>query len=263
MKKFTRLMSLLLAGTMLLGTAGCNKGNETPADGENGTVENQADGEILTWGTNAEFPPYEYREGNEVVGIDAEMVDAIAGKLGMKAQVEDMNFDSIVASIQSGKVDMGVAGMTVTEDRQQMVNFSDPYMTAAQVIIVNDGSAIRSAADLSGKSIGVQLGTTGDTYVSENITDANVERFNKGSEAIIALTQDKIDAVVIDNQPAQKFIEANEGIVILEEPLTSEEYAIAIAKDNTELLDKVNSALAELKESGELQSIIDKYIPAE
>lgn len=117
MKKFTRLMSLLLAGTMLLGTAGCNKGNETPADGENGTVENQADGEILTWGTNAEFPPYEYREGNEVVGIDAEMVDAIAGKLGMKAQVEDMNFDSIVASIQSGKVDMGVAGMTVTEDR--------------------------------------------------------------------------------------------------------------------------------------------------
>lgn len=144
-----------------------------------------------------------------------------------------------------------------------MVNFSDPYMTAAQVIIVNDGSAIKSAADLSGKSIGVQLGTTGDTYVSENITDANVERFNKGSEAIIALTQDKIDAVVIDNQPAQKFIEANEGIVILEEPLTSEEYAIAIAKDNTELLDKVNSALAELKESGELQSIIDKYIPAE
>jgi polar amino acid transport system substrate-binding protein len=248
-----------------MGVVGCGSTQATSdstSTGDDTQVQAEATGGVITWGTNAEFPPYEYREGGEVVGIDADIMDAIAAKLGMTAEVEDMNFDSIIASIQSGKVDVGMAGMTVTEDRAKMVNFTDSYATATQVIVVKDGSDIKTADDLTGKTIGVQLGTTGDLYAAD-IEGASLERFNKGSEAVIALTQDKVDAVVIDNEPAQKFVASNEGIVILDEPLTVEEYAIAVNQDNTELLDKINTALAELKESGELQEIIDKYISAE
>ncbi len=258
MKKFTKVLSLVFAGMMLMVTVGCGSTAAT-TDSADGT---QATGGTLVWGTNAEFPPYEYREGGEVVGIDADIMDAVAEKLGMTAEVEDMNFDSVIASVQSGKVDVGMAGMTVTEDRKKMVNFTEPYATSTQVIIVNEGSDIKSKDDLENKRIGVQLGTTGDIYASD-IEGATVERFNKGSETVLALKQDKVDAVVIDNQPAQKFVEANDGIVILDEPLTEEEYAIAVNMDNTELLDDINGALAELKESGELQTIIDKYISAE
>jgi polar amino acid transport system substrate-binding protein len=261
MKKFTKVLSLAFAGMMLMVTVGCGStaATTTDSDSADGT---QATGGTLVWGTNAEFPPYEYREGGEVVGIDADIMDAVAEKLGMTAEVEDMNFDSVIASVQSGKVDVGMAGMTVTEDRKKMVNFTEPYATSTQVIIVNDGSDIKSKEDLENKRIGVQLGTTGDIYASD-IECSTVERFNKGSETVLALKQDKVDAVVIDSQPAQKFVEANDGIVILDEPLTEEEYAIAVNMENTELLDNINGALAELKESGELQAIIDKYISAE
>jgi polar amino acid transport system substrate-binding protein len=263
MKKFKRTLGLILAGAMLMGVVGCGSTQATSdSTGDDTQAQAETTGGVITWGTNAEFPPYEYREGGEVVGIDADIMDAIAAKLGMTAEVEDMNFDSIIASIQSGKVDVGMAGMTVTEDRAKMVNFTDSYATATQVIVVKDGSDIKSADDLTGKTIGVQLGTTGDLYAAD-IEGASLERFNKGSEAVIALTQDKVDAVVIDNEPAQKFVASNEGIVILDEPLTVEEYAIAVNQDNTELLDQINGALAELKESGELQEIIDKYISAE
>jgi polar amino acid transport system substrate-binding protein len=261
MKKFTKVLSLAFAGMMLMVTVGCGSTVSTTTDSDSAD-DTQATGGTLVWGTNAEFPPYEYREGGEVVGIDADIMDAVAEKLGMTAEVEDMNFDSVIASVQSGKVDVGMAGMTVTEDRKKMVNFTEPYATSTQVIIVNDGSDIKSKDDLENKRIGVQLGTTGDIYASD-IEGATVERFNKGSETVLALKQDKVDAVVIDNQPAQKFVEANEGISILDEPLTEEDYAIAVNMDNTELLDQINGALAELKESGELQTIIDKYISAE
>jgi polar amino acid transport system substrate-binding protein len=261
MKKFTKVLSLAFAGMMLMVTVGCGSTVATTTDSA-GADDTQATGGTLVWGTNAEFPPYEYREGGEVVGIDADIMDAVAEKLGMTAEVEDMNFDSVIASVQSGKVDVGMAGMTVTEDRKKMVNFTEPYATSTQVIIVNDGSDIKGKDDLENKRIGVQLGTTGDIYASD-IEGATVERFNKGSETVLALKQDKVDAVVIDNQPAQKFVEANEGISILDEPLTEEEYAIAVNMDNTELLDQINGALAELKDSGELQTIIDKYISAE
>lgn len=217
----------------------------------------------LVMATNAEFPPYEFREGGEIVGIDVEIAAAIAAEMGMDFEVEDIAFDSIIPAVQSGKADFGAAGMTVTEDRKQSVDFSDTYATATQVIIVKeDNTEIVTPDDLEGKFIGVQLGTTGDIYASD-IPDATVEQYNKGFEAVQALTQNKIDAVVIDGEPAKVFVSQNEGLKILDEAFTTEEYAICVKKGNTELLEGINAAIAKLKESGELQAIVDKYITAE
>lgn len=232
---------------------------ETTAAGESTAA---ATGGKLIMATNAEFPPYEFHDGGEIVGIDVEIAKAIGAKIGMEVEVEDIAFDSIIPEIISGKADMGLAGMTVTEDRKQNVDFSDTYATASQMIIVPEGSEIAGPDDLEGKTIGVQLGTTGDIYASD-IKDATLERYNKGFEAVQALGQNKIDAIVIDGEPAKVFVAANEGLKILDEAFTVEEYAIAVKKGNTELLDKINGALKELKDSGELQKIVDKYITAE
>ena len=173
-----------------------------------------------------------------------------------------MAFDSIIPAVDSGKADIGVAGMTVTESRLKNVNFSDTYAKATQVVIVKEGSAIAGPDDLTGKKVGVQLGTTGDIYASD-IKDAEVEQYNKGFEAVQALTQEKIDAVVIDGEPAKEFVKDAEGLKILDEAFTEEEYAIAIAKDNEDLLEKVNGALKSLKESGKLDEIVAKYIKSD
>lgn len=228
-------------------------------------TEAAGDGDgVLVMATNAEFPPYEYHDGGEIVGIDVEIAEAIAEKLGKTLEVEDIAFDSIIPEIQSGKADFGAAGMTVDEDRLKNVDFSDPYTTASQVIIVKEDSDIAGPDDLSGKYIGVQLGTTGDIYATDYEEEGStIERYNKGFEAVQAMLQGKIDAVVIDIEPAKVFVSQNEGIKILDEALTVEEYAIAVKKGNTELLEQINGALAELKDSGELQAIIDKYISAE
>ncbi len=237
---------------------------EAPAE-ENTEAEDAsaapADG-TLVMATNAYFEPYEYYEGDQVVGIDVEMAQAVADKLGMELKVEDMEFDSIIPAINSGKANIGVAGMTVTEDRLKNVDFTNPYTTATQVIIVQEGSEITGEADLTGKTVGVQLGTTGDIYVSD-MDGVTVEQYNKGMDAVQALTTGKIDAVVIDNEPAKQFVSKAEGLKILEEEFVTEEYAIAIAKGNEELLGKINTALDELTADGTLQAIIDKYITAE
>lgn len=214
---------------------------------------------VLVMATNAEFPPYEYREGDEIVGIDAEVAALIADKLGMELQIEDMAFDSVLAAVQSGKADIAMAGITVDPDREMIVSFTDTYAKATQMVIVKEDSEIASVDDLEGKSIGVQLGTTGDLY-AEDVKDATVERYSKGFEAVQAVIQGKIDAVIIDGEPAKVFVEQNEGIKLLDEAFTEEEYAIAIAKDNEELLEKVNAALNELKEEGAFQEVVDKYI---
>ena len=216
----------------------------------------------LVMATNAEFPPYEFHEGDAIVGIDAEIAQAIADEVGAELVIEDMAFDSILSAVATGKADMGLAGMTVTEDRKQNADFSTPYATATQVIIVKDGSAITTPDDLAGKTIGVQLGTTGDIY-ADDIEDATIERYNKGFEAVQALLQDKVDAVIIDNEPAKVFVSQNEGIHIVDEAFTYEEYAVAVKKGNTELLEKVNSAIEKLQSSGKLEEIQNKYITAE
>lgn len=216
----------------------------------------------LVMATNAAFPPYENVEGDKIVGIDPEIAQAIADDLGMELVIEDMAFDSIIAAVTSGKASMGMAGLTVTEDRKQNVDFSDSYTMAAQVIIVKEGSTIAGPDDLSGLKVGVQLGTTGDIY-ADDIENATVERYSKGFEAVNALLQDKIDAVIIDNEPAKVFVAQNEGLTIVDEEFTVEEYAIAVKKGNTELLEKINGSLKKLKESGKIDEIIGKYIKAE
>ncbi len=216
----------------------------------------------LVMATNAEFPPYEYHEGDKIVGIDVEICQAIADEMGKKLVIEDMAFDSVITSVYTGKADLGAAGLTITEDRLKNINFSTPYATAAQVIIVTQDSDIASPDDLVGKKIGVQLGTTGDIY-AEDIENAELERYNKGFEAVQALSQGKIDAVIIDNEPAKVYVSQNDGLKIVDEAFTYEEYAIAIAKDNTALLNEVNAAISKLKESGKLDEIVDKYISAD
>lgn len=225
-------------------------------------AESKAAGGTLIMATNAEFPPYEFHDGGEIVGIDVEIAKAIATQMGMDFEVEDIAFDSIIPEVTSGKADFGAAGMTVTDERKQSVDFSDSYATATQMVIVKSDSDIASKDDLEGKTIGVQLGTTGDIYV-EDVKDATIERYNKGFEAVQALSQGKVDAVVIDGEPAKVFVAQNEGLKLLDEAFTTEEYAICVKKGNTELLTGINEAIAKLKESGELQKIVDKYITAE
>lgn len=252
MKK-SRIISAVL-GVLMLGSL-CAAFTACGSESEDGKT-------TIIMATNAEFPPYEYYDNNTIVGIDAEIAQAIADDLGYELVIEDMAFDSIIAAIQSGKADFGAAGMTISEDRLKSVNFTNTYAHTSQVIIVKDGSPIVSPDDLIGKTIGVQLGTIGDQY-SSDIEDASIERYNKGFEAIQALTQDKVDAVIIDREPAKVFVSENEGLIILDESFTEEDYAIAVAKDNDELLNEINGSLAKLSESGELQAIIDKYISSD
>ena len=259
MKK--RIISLALVATMALGLCACGAKKDAGAsDAAFTTVTNGT----LTMATNAYFPPYEYYEGEKIVGIDAVIAQAIADKLGLTLKIEDMEFDSIITAVSTGKVDMGLAGMTVTEERKQNVNFSDTYATGVQVVIVTEDSDIATIDDLaSGKKIGVQLATTGDIYCSGDFGDENVEKYNKGNDAVMALKAGKVDAVVIDDEPAKSYVAANEGLKILDTEYVTEEYAAAMNKDNTALLDAVNAALAELKADGTLDAIITKYIPTE
>lgn len=264
-KVLSVMLCVAMTAAMMVGCGNTETAATEEAAAEETTEEapaEEAAGGTLVMGTNAEFPPYEYYEGQEVVGIDAEIAAAVAEKLGMELKIEDMAFDSLITALSSGKVDMVAAGMTVTEDRKEFVNFTDTYAVAKQVIIVTEDSEIAGSDDLTGKKVGVQLGTTGDIYASD-IEDASIEQYNKGMEAVQALSQGKIDAVIIDNEPAKVFVTEVEGIKILDEAFADEEYAIAIAKENTDLLDQVNAALAELKEDGTLQTIVDKYISAE
>lgn len=232
------------------------------ADASSAAVKTVNEG-VLTMATNATFPPYEYYEGNEIVGIDVEIAEAIAQRLGLELKIEDMEFNSIIIAVTQGKADIGLAGMTVTEERREAVDFSDSYATGIQAVIVPEDSSIQSIKDLTGKKIGVQLTTTGDIYAKEDFGEENVEAYNKGADAVMALKQGKVDAVIIDNQPAISFVKSTEGLKILETEYTVEDYAAAIAKGNDALTEAVNSALAELKEDGTIQSIVDKYIVSE
>ncbi len=278
MKKVAMLLSLLLLlATMAAcgeapASSGANTSSKTEASssaaessaaGSEETPASTAGGDVLIMATNAFFEPYEYYEGDNIVGIDAEIGAAIAKELGMEFQISDIEFDSIIPAIQSGKASMGMAGMTVTPDREKNVNFTKSYATGIQVVIVKEDSPIASIDDLEGKKIGVQQGTTGDLYCSDDYGEDAVTRYSKGTDAVMALLSGKVDCVVIDNEPAKSFVSQNEGLKILDTEYALEDYAIAIAKENTELLDKVNAALDKLITDGTVQDIVDKYIKAE
>ncbi len=229
----------------------------------NGAADTAAGGKLIM-ATNATFPPYEYVEGSEYLGIDVEIAGEIASKLGKELEIQDVEFDSIIAGVQSGKYDMGMAGMTVTEERKQSVNFSDTYATGIQSVIVPEDSSIASVEDLSAETkIGVQQGTTGDIYASGDYGDDAITRYKTGADAVQALATKKIDCVIIDNEPAKAFVAANEGLKILDTSYAEEDYAICISKDNEELLSQINGALGELKSDGTIDTIVKKYIPAE
>lgn len=252
MKKTFKILSLVLSVVLVMAMfASCGASKDK-----------------LIMATNANFPPYEFvEEGGKIVGIDAEVAAKIAEKLGMELEIADVEFGSIVTGVQSGKFSMGMAGMTVTEDRKKNVAFSNSYAKGVQVVIVKEDSTIKTLDDLTGKKIGVQQDTTGDIYASDTPDNGgfgkeNVTSFKSGADAVTALNTGKVDAVIIDNEPAKAFVKANTGLKILETEYVSEEYAICIAKENTELLEKVNKALDELTKDGTLKSIVDKYIKA-
>lgn len=249
-----KIFALLCAACMLTASlSACSN------DSDSMTVE---EGKLLM-ATNATFPPYEYYEDGEIVGIDVEIAEKIAEKLDLELEIQDMEFNSITDSVSSGKSDMGMAGMTVSEDRLKNVDFSDSYAKGVQVVIVKEDSDIKTIDDLSGKKIGVQLNTTGDSYATEDFGKDNVQQFNKATDTVLALTQDKVDAVIIDKAPAEVFVQQNEGLTLLSSSYADEDYAICFKKGNTELQKEVNDALNELIEDGTVQAIIDKYIPAE
>ncbi len=263
MKKILAL-ALCLMMALSFAACGCSDDAVDPTDATG------AEKLVLTMATNAEFPPYEFYDGDDIVGIDAEVAAVIAEKLGMELEIVDTAFDSIIPAIVAGKYDMGMAGMTVTEERLEEVNFSMSYAKGVQVVIVPENSEIKTVDDLfvEGKNyiIGVQTGTTGDLYSTWDIEDeglGTVSRYNKGADAVEALKVGKVDCVIIDNEPAKAFVADSEGLVILDSAYAEEDYAIAVAKDNTELLDKINVALEELIADGTLQAIVDKYISAE
>ena len=217
----------------------------------------------LTMATNAAFPPYEMTtDAGDFEGIDIETAQAIADKLGLELQIDDMDFDAALLSVQQGKAAIVMAGVTVTDARKAGMDFSDSYATGIQSIIVPEGSDIASPDDLAGKKIGTQRGTTGYIYCSDDFGDENVVAYDDGLTAVQALNNGQVDAVVIDNAPAQEFIAANPGLKILDTSYAEEDYAIGMAK-NSPLEDAVNSVLEELKADGTLQAIVDKYITAE
>lgn len=256
MKNFKKITALLLAIMMVCVFAGCGTGTENK--------DNNSASDAIVMGTNASFPPYEYVDDNgKIVGIDAEIAEAIAGKLGKKLTIKDMDFDSLITAVAGGSVDMVLAGLTVTDERKEQVNFSDSYATGVQVIIVKEGSTIASVDDLEGKTIGVQSGTTGDIYCTDDYGQDFVKQFANGSLAVAALLKDQVDCVIIDNEPAKNYVAVNEGLKILDTEYIQEEYAIAVAKENNQLLEEINKAMSELKADGTIDKIISKYIKAE
>lgn len=283
MKKLT---ALLMGTAMVLSLAACGGSASSAASSEAASSEAASSEETseaaseettdeaaalttvnagkLTMSTNAAFPPYEMTtDSGDFEGIDIDVAAAIAEKLGLELQVDDMDFDAALLAAQSGKSDMVMAGVTVTDERQKVMDFSDTYAEGIQSIIVPEDSDIASADDLAGKVIGTQRGTTGYIYCTDDFGDENVMAYDNGLTAVQALNNGQVDAVVIDNAPAKEFVAANPGLKILDTAYAQEDYAIGVAKGNTELLNAINGALEELQADGTLQSIVDKYIKAE
>ena len=271
--KLKNKCSLLLAGVMLAGAlVGCGASSAPASSAASSeAVSSAAAAELttveagkLTMATNAAFPPYEMTtDAGEFEGIDVDTAKAIAEKLGLELQIDDMDFDAALLSVQQGKADIVMAGVTVTDERKAVMDFSDSYATGIQSIIVPEGSDIASPDDLAGKKIGTQRGTTGYIYCSDDFGDDAVVAYDDGLTAVQALNNGQVDAVVIDNEPAKAYVESNPGLKILDTSYAEEDYAIGMNKSNTALLEAVNAALEELKADGTLQAIVDKYIKAE
>lgn len=255
-----KLLSLTLSIIMVIGLVACGNSVKTGNVPENPKNDNSQKNKLVMC-TNAEFPPYEYKDGGEYVGIDVEVSKLIGEKLGVEVEILDIAFDSLIPTVTSGKADFAMAGMTVTEDRKEFVDFTHTYQSAVQSVALPANSEISTIDDLNGKKIGVQLGTTGDIYCSGDYGDDAIERYPKIIDGFQAMKSGKIDAVVVDDQVARNIVDQEPNVYkLLDTKYADEEYAIAVRKGNTELLDKLNKAIDEIKASGDLQRIIDKYI---
>ena len=285
--KMKKYLALLLAVCMVFALAACSGGDETPATDvpttdtpatdTPATDEPTTPGALVTvepgklhMSTNAAFPPYEMTtDDGGFEGIDVEVAAAIAEKLGLELVVDDMGFDAALTAVQTGQSDIAMAGITVTEERTKVMDFSDSYATGIQVVIVKEDSPIASVDDLSNADmIGCQKATTGYIYCSDTVENGgygedHVTAYETGAVAVQALVNGQVDAVVIDNEPAKSYVAANPGLKILDTEFAVEDYAIAVQKDNVQLLDAVNAAMAELKADGTFQAIVDSYITAE
>jgi ABC-type amino acid transport substrate-binding protein len=261
-KVLTLGLGLAMCVTLLASCSGGQTGG-SPVPGA-ATLTTVASGK-LTMSTNAQFPPYEMAKGDgSFEGIDVEVAGKIAEKLGLELVVDDMDFDAALLAAQNGKSDIVMAGVTVNEDRLAVMDFSDSYAKGVQVIIVKEGSPIATVDDLAtADKIGTQRGTTGNIYCSDDYGDEHVTAYDDGATAVQALKNGQVDAVVIDSAPAQEYVKANPGLIILDTEYANEDYAIGMKKGNTALLDAVNGALKELIADGTVQAIVDKYIPAE
>ncbi len=258
-----KLFALLLTLAMVLSLAACGGSKDT-------TAVTTVEAGKLHMSTNAEFPPYEMiADDGSFEGIDVEVAQAIADKLGLELVVDDMGFDAALLAAQNGQSDIVMAGVTVNEDRLAVMDFSDSYATGVQVVIVKEDSPIQSIDDLANaEMIGCQVATTGYIYCSDTVENGgygedHVTAYESGALAVMALVNGQVDAVVIDNEPAKAFVAANEGLKILDTEFAVEDYAIGVKKGNTQLLDAINAVMAELKADGTFQAIVDKYITAE
>jgi len=253
-----KIIAILLASLMIISLAACGSKKE-----ESTGLKTVQSGKLIM-GTSAAFPPYEFisdKDGKTVVGIDAEIAALIAGELGLELQIEDMEFSSIISAVQSGKIDMGLAGMTVTEERLKNVNFSSTYAKGVQVVVVpENNSKVNSLADLKNAKIGVQQSTTGHIYCEGEFGADHLVAFSTSVLAIKALLIGDVDCVVIDNAPAKSHVAANKGLKILEFAYAEEDYAAAFSKNNPELLAAFNKVLDAKIADGSVQKIIDKYI---
>lgn len=243
MKKVLLVVSILM-GLLIVG---CGKKEEA------------SEKKVVYVGTNAEFAPFEFLEGDKAVGFDMDLISEIAALEGFEVKIQNQSFDGLLPALQAKKIDLIIAGMTVTDERKKAVNFTESYYTASQVIIVPEANAdIKTYDDLKGKNVGVQIGTTGDTIISE-IKEITNTKFNNGSEAVLSLLAGKLDAVVIDNEPAKNFVAKNTGLKIVESEAVKEDYAIAVSMDNKELLDSLNNGLKTLKENGKYDELVAKW----
>ncbi|WP_297299155.1 basic amino acid ABC transporter substrate-binding protein [uncultured Brachyspira sp.] len=210
-------------------------------------------------GTNAEFEPFEYRDGDKIIGFDIDLINEISKIMGFQFEIVDMQFDGLLPALESKKIDIIIAGMTATEERKQFVNFSDPYYNSKQSIVVQaNNTDITSFDNFTGKKVGVVLGYTGDILVSE-LPNVEVQKFNTTSETVLALKAQKVDAVVLDYEPAKNYVAQNTELKLVETDAATEEYSIAMRKDDTEFLAKVNEALKTIKENGTYDALISKY----
>lgn len=251
MKKIIRFLALAMVLTFALAGCGTKEDTSSKADTENDT---------LIVGTEAAFAPYEYMDGNKVVGVDMDIAQAIADAMGKKLEIKNMDFDGALLAVQQGKIDFAAAGVSVNEERKKVMDFSDTYVDSTEVVVVNkDKPMVTDPTNLEGKIVGVQQGNIADFYVESNCKAKKINRYTKFSQAAEDLKNSKLDCIVMDKYPAEELVKANPQLSILDGSLFEDKYAIAVKKGNKELLDQINKVIEQLKADGKIEEFTTNH----